>query len=390
MYEFDNITNRYQGYSKKYHKYPENQDIIPLWVADMDFFVAPEIYQALERQLNHRVFGYSIHQEHVKSTIANFVTTKYNLKITENDVMWLPGLVAGINLACRTLLAEDEALITMTPAYPPFLSAPNYAKRRFFTSSLIQQDEQWQINFTELEELIKNPQNKIKLLLLCNPHNPTGRSWRNQELTQLHELAKKYNLYVCSDEIHSGLILDKDITHIPFASLNDDAASRTVTLMAPTKTFNIAGLTCAYALSSSADIKQRYKSMMDGLYSNINIFGVAACEAALTTADEWLSSLLDYLRNNQQLVMQYILTWNGFTMLKNDATYLAWIDGREFAKKYNNANLQIFFEEAGVGLSDGAEFSTDGFLRLNFATSVAILEKALKRMQTAIAKAQNT
>ncbi len=384
MYEFDNITNRYQGYSKKYHKYSADKNIIPLWVADMDFFVAPEIYSALEDTLTHRVFGYSIHQEKVKDSIASYITSRYNYKITENDVMWLPGLVAGINLACRTLTNHGESIIAVTPSYPPFISAAKYAERDIFTSALIENNNRWEINFAEIEEIIANPKNNVKLFLLCNPHNPTGRSWSRAELIKLDEIAKKYDLFVCSDEIHSGLILDKTIKHIPFASLNEDAASRTVTLMAPTKTFNIAGLTCAYAISTSELIKQKYKSMMDGLYSNINVFGVAACEAALHDGDKWLEELLNYLRINQELVFNTVNSWDSFKAIKNEATYLAWLDGREFAKKHNIDNLQVFFENAGVGLSDGSEFFADGFLRLNFATSHETLKNALNRMTNAV------
>lgn len=382
MYNFDHIPDRMTGYSRKWHKYP-NQDVIPLWIADMDFPAAPEVKSALQKILDHGVYGYSMNQENVQFDLVKYLQNQYQWTIETQDIMWLNGMVAGINLACRALTESGDGILTATPIYPHFLHAPKWADRGLVTLELEVIDNQWQWDFTKLESLVADPSNNIKLILICNPHNPVGRAWNKEELLKILAIANKYDLWVCSDEIHCGLVLDKK-PHIPFASLNADAAKRTVTLMSPSKTFNLAGLNCAYAIASNPIIRKKFAKIMNGLFSSLNNFGVAACQAALTQGQPWHNELITYLNGNADLVCESVTSWSDFKIIRPEATYLAWIDGREFVKKHNIVNLQKFFEEHGTGLSDGAEFGLAGFVRLNFATSREILSTGLQRMHAAI------
>lgn len=382
MYDFDTPIDRYVGYSKKWHKYPE-RDILPLWVADMDFPAAPEIMASLEHSLRHGVFGYSIQPDVVKNDVVTYLKHEYNWEITSADILWLPGTVAGINLSCRALTGDNEAVITATPIYPPFLSAPKLSDRGLITTELVKTDGVWQWNLADLEQKILQSPKKARLLLLCNPHNPVGRVWTRDELEQLLELAIRHDLLICSDEIHCGLVLDLNSKHIPFASLNAEAAKRTVTLMAPSKTYNLAGLNCAFVVASNLTLRTKFMNAMRGLFSEVNTFGITACQAAFTKCSAWREELLDYLRTNRDLVVRELANLPDLEVTVPEATYLAWIDGRKLCAKYQITNLEKFFEAAGVGLSNGADFGGEGFVRLNFATNRAILNEALQRMKLA-------
>ena len=219
---------------------------------------------------------------------------------------------------------------------------------------------------------------------MCNPHNPVGRAWSQVELTKLHALAKKYNLWVCSDEIHCELILAKNIKHIPFASLNDDANMRTLTLMAQSKTYNLAGLDCAYAIAANPEIRRCVQAITNGVFFSPNVFGLTATNTAILDGEKWHNELIQYLNANLELVYTEINKLAGFYMLKPEATYLAWIDGREFVAKHGIPDLFKFFEQHGVGLSDGGDFGSVGFVRLNYATTRANLNEALARMKVAV------
>lgn len=383
MYDFDTPIDRYAGYSQKWHKYPK-RDVLPLWVADMDFITAPEIMASLEQTLQHGVFGYSIQQNLVKNDVVTYLKHEYEWDVNTTDIIWLPGTVAGINLSCRALIGANDAVITATPIYPPFLSAPKLSERGLITTELVEVGGVWQWDLADLEQKILQSPKKARLLLLCNPHNPVGRVWTRVELEQILELAIRYDLLICSDEIHCGLVLDSERKHIPFASLNAEATKRTVTLMAPSKTYNVAGLNCAFVIASNPILRTKFVNAMRGLFSEINTFGIAACQAALTKGAAWRSELLDYLRLNRDLVVRELANVAGLKVTTPEATYLAWIDGRELCAKYSIANLQQFFEAAGVGLSNGADFGSIGFVRLNFGTNRAILSDALRLMREAI------
>ena len=383
MYDFDKVIDRKQSYSKKWRKYA-GKDILPLWVADMDFTAPPAVLAALQRTLDHGVFGYSMHQEEVRRDIVDYLQREYNWGVAEKDIIWIHGLVCGLNLASQALSDVDQAIITATPIYPPFMSAPLNAGRELLKTPLLEVNGDWRWNWEDLEKQLAAARIKPKLLLLCNPHNPIGKMWTREELEQLLEFAIRNDLVVCSDEIHCDLILDENRKHIPFASISKEAAERSITLMAPSKTYNVAGLNCSFAIVSNPVIRNKFAKIMRGLFGDLNSFGGAACQAAYNECDDWRNELLIYLRANRDLIVQTLTAYPDLQLSIPEATYLLWIDGRKLCAKYKIDNLQQFFEQAGVGLSDGAEFDLPGFVRLNFGTSRVTLTQALERMVTAL------
>ena len=375
-FDFDTPVDRHGTASVKWNKYG-SRDIIPMWVADMDFACAPAIVQALRKRVDHPVYGYSEPPSGlVDATIAH-LQNDYGWKIQPEWIVWLPGLVVGLNVACRAFGREGADVLTAVPIYPPFLSAPANAARNAVRVQMVEANGTWRWDMAALERSITP---SSRLLLLCNPHNPVGRVFSRDELLEIADACARHNLILCSDEIHNGLVLDTDKRHIPAASLGEEIAQRTVTLMSASKTFNLPALGCAYAIASNPDVRARLKKAMAGIVHHVGLMGYVATEAAYRDGKEWQLALLDYLRGNRDLVEREIPKMAGLRIWHAEATYLSWIDARELPTK---DPLQ-FFSDAGVGLYDGALFGAPGFLRLNFACPRALLEKVLLRMSRAI------
>jgi cystathionine beta-lyase len=375
-FDFDPPVDRHGTASVKWNKYG-NRDIIPMWVADMDFACAPAIVQALRKRVDHPVYGYSEPpSDLVDATIAH-LQNDYGWKIQPEWIVWLPGLVVGLNVACRAFGREGADVLTAVPIYPPFLSAPANAARNAVRVQMVEANGTWRWDMAALERSITP---SSRLLLLCNPHNPVGRVFSRDELLEIADACARHNLILCSDEIHNGLVLDTDKRHIPAASLGEEIAQRTVTLMSASKTFNLPALGCAYAIASNPDVRARLKKAMAGIVHHVGLMGYVATEAAYRDGREWQLALLEYLRGNRDVVEREIPKMAGLRIWHAEATYLSWIDARELPTK---DPLQ-FFSDAGVGLYDGALFGAPGFLRLNFACPRALLEKALERMARAV------
>jgi cystathionine beta-lyase len=285
--------------------------------------------------------------------------------------------VTGLNVVCRALGEEGDDVMTAVPVYPPFLTAPEHFRRNLVKVPLEEKNNRWKFDFDRLERSITA---KTRLFILCNPHNPVGRVYTRDELETLAALCKKHDIVICSDEIHCGLILDEDKPHIPAASLDPDTAARTITLMAASKTFNLPGLGCAFAVISEKSLRLRFKKAMAGIVSMVNALGYTAARAAFEDCDDWHAALLDYLRGNREIVQTAVRGMPHLSMAPVEATYLAWIDMRAAGIR----NPTAFFEDAGVGLQDGIEFVGPGFVRLNFGCSRSLLEKALQRMAVAL------
>lgn len=383
-FNFDTPVERNGTDSEKWAKYTA-RDILPLWVADMDFAAPPAIIDALQSRIAHGVFGYNQPTLSQTQAVVDYLARQFDYTIDPSWIVWLPGLVSGLNIACRAAGAASDAAFTATPIYPPFLSAPKNAGRPLVSVPLVQEKNRWVWDFDAVDAALKKT--KTKLFLLCHPHNPTGRAWEKNELQQIAQLAKKHDLIICSDEIHNGLILSPHISpyhqHRLFASLDEDIAQRTITLMAPSKTFNIPGLGAAFALIANPQLKKQFTAAMAGIVPHTNLLGMAALEAAFTQCDAWHAALLDYLRNNAQRVERAIANIPGLAMHPVEATYLAWIDARELARQRGITDPAKYFENHGLGLSDGAAFGAPGFVRLNFGTQQTILEEALRRLHAA-------
>ncbi len=383
-FDFDIAIERAGSDSVKWAKYAGRIDpggIIPLWVADMDFAAPPAVIEALHRRLDHGVFGYNQPTASQIDAVVGYLERHFDWRIDHEWIVWLPGLVSGLNVACRAVGNAGDAVFTATPIYPPFLSAPEYSGRRVASAPLVRDSAGWLWDFPTVDAVLRTSQ--AKLFLLCHPHNPTGRVWNEDELWQIVLLAEKYDLVVCSDEIHNGLVLSPYHRHRLFATLSAELAARSITLMAPSKTFNIPGLGCAFAIIPDSRLRQNFRHAMHGIVPHVNALGMVATEVALTRCDDWQAALLDYLRGNLRLVERAVADSPGLDMRPVEATYLAWIDAREFAAEHGIANPARWFEQHGVGLSDGAEFGAPGFVRLNFATRRALLEEALQRLRQA-------
>ena len=375
-FDFDTPIDRSGTASVKWNKYG-GRDIIPMWVADMDFACAPAIVEALHRRIDHGIFGYSEPPAGlVDATIAH-LESEYGWKIAPDWIVWLPGLVVGLNVVCRAFGREGADVLTAVPIYPPFLSAPVNGARNAVQVQMIEENGVWRWDMAALERAITP---SARLLLLCNPHNPVGRVFSGDELKAIADVCVRHNLVLCSDEIHSGLILDTDKRHIPVASLSEEIAQRTVTLMSTSKTFNLPALGCAYAIAANAELRNKLRKAMAGIVHHVGLMGYIATQAAYRDGKPWQSALLDYLRGNRDLVEREIGRIPALRIWHAEATYLSWIDAR--ALPINNA--AEFLEEAGVGLYDGAQFGAAGFLRLNFACPRSLLEQALDRISRSL------
>jgi cystathionine beta-lyase len=369
---FDTPIDRRGTDSIKWSKYA-GRDILPLWVADMDFAAPPPVLDALQQRIVQGVFGYGGPWPSLTESVLAHLESQYSWKIEAEWIVWLPGLVTGLNVACR---AVDGDVLTATPIYPPFLSAPQFSGRKLNRCELAQSNGEWHWEKSALKNALTVT---TKLFLLCHPHNPVGRCWSRDELLDLAAFAEENDLVVCSDEIHCGLILDADKRHIPFASLSPEAAKRSITLMAPSKTYNIPGLGCAFAVIPDANLRRKFLRAMDGIVPHVNVLGLAACEVAYRDCADWHDELITYLRGNRDQTLVTVNAEKGVKMSRVEATYLAWIDVRELGLEKPAAH----FEEHGLGLSDGSDFGAPGWLRFNFGCTRQTLDQALDRFSKA-------
>lgn len=376
LFDFDTLVERRGTASMKWEKY-KNKDIIPMWVADMDFRSPPAVIRAIEQRTAYGVFGYTLTPEDLNGQVVSMLQETYDWCVKPEWLVWLPGLVSGLNVACRAVGNDGDEVMTAVPVYPPFLSAPGFSRRGLVKIPLEEIDNCWQFDFDRLEHMITD---KTRLFILCNPHNPVGRVYTRSELAELAAICDKHDIVICSDEIHCELILDKDKAHIPAATLDPDVAARTITLMAPSKTFNLPGLGCAFAVISQKKLRRQFKNQMAGIVPRPNVLGYAAAMASFAECADWHAALLDYLRANLETITRAIRQMPPFSMAPVEATYLAWIDMRSSGLK----SPVSFFEESGVGLQDGIEFDGPGFARLNFGCPRSLLEKALERMTAAM------
>jgi cystathionine beta-lyase len=369
---FAGVIDRRGGDSLKWNRYA-GRDVLPLWVADMDFAAPPAIVRALEKRVAHGCFGYAEATPALLAAVLGHLQRAYGWQVEADWLVWLPGLVSGLNVACRAI---DGDVLTATPIYPPFLSAPGLSGKALATAPLQQLAGRWLWDFAALQRALTP---NSRLLLLCHPHNPVGRAWDDDELAQIAAFCNEHQLIVCSDEIHCQLLLDQQRRHRPLATIDADLAQRSITLMAPSKTYNIPGLACAFAVIPNTALRRRFTATMRGIVPHVNALGLAAMEAAYRDCDDWQQALLAVLRNNRDRVTAVLGAIPGLRVNHVEATYLAWIDARGLGV----GDATAFFEEAGVGLSNGADFGLPGWLRLNFGCPRATLDAALERMLNA-------
>jgi cysteine-S-conjugate beta-lyase len=380
-FDFDTVIERRGTDSQKWQKYA-GRDILPLWVADMDFKSSPAIISALQERVAQGVFGYA---RPVKSTVDAFVNAmeqRYGWGIDPAWVVWLPGLVVGLNIVAQAFAQPGEEVITLTPIYPPFMSAPKNSVRNSVQVPLQLNAAQrrWEIDWDGLDRAVTA---KTKIFLLCNPHNPVARVWRRDELVRIGELCVRHNLVLCSDEIHCDLILN-DLPHVPTALLGDAIAKRTITLMAPSKTYNIPGLGTSIAIIPDVQLRAQFVRATAGVVAEVTSLGFTACEAAYRDSEAWRQALLATLRGNRDFLVDYIARELPGVVIEApiEATYLAWLN----VSALNLSDPIAHFEKHGVGLSDGAFFGSPKgrHVRINFGCPRATLTEALIRMKRAL------
>jgi cystathionine beta-lyase len=376
---FDHPADRQGSDSIKWAKYAgrtsrHGEPLLPMWVADMDFAAPPPVLAALRQRLDHGIFGYGHATAAYRETLCAAMVRDYRWAVQPEWIVPLAGLVSGLNVAARAIGEAGDAVVTAIPVYPPFMTAPRHMERELVTVPLAEA-ERWS---WDLEALRGAHTPRTRGLFLCHPHNPVGRVWTPAELDALAAHAEEKDLVVVSDEIHCDLILEPGLRHEPFARRSAAMAARTITLMAPSKTYNIPGLGAAFAIIPNANLRRRFERALAGICAHPNLLGQLACEVAYSDAClPWRAALLDYLRGNRDCLMT-LDGVGGLRFLKPEATYLAWLDCRAL----DSADPARFFEEElGLGLSDGADFGRPGFLRLNFGCPRATLEEALRRLR---------
>ncbi|MDX1809076.1 MAG: PatB family C-S lyase [Sulfurospirillaceae bacterium] len=375
MNDFDKRIDRLGTHCAKWDKY-QDQDVIPAWVADMDFHSPSCLNEALIKRVEHGVFGYTKIDESTIQATIDFIKRHHDWDIKEEWIVWTHGVVVSMNIACRMLLENDE-IITTTPVYPHFIKAPKNAQKKVTQVPLRKVNNRWSIDFDEFESHINS---YCKLFLFCNPHNPGGTVFTREELEKISDICIKHDLLICTDEIHADLVINPDIKHIPIASLNADIKERSITLMAPSKTFNIAGLQSSFAIIPNKELRLRFEKELTGIGGGINLLAITATKSVYSDGDDWLKDLKSYLLENFNLVKDFVHKNKNLKMLSNDASFLAWIDCSALKVK----NPYEFFLQFGVGLSEGAGFGDANFVRLNFGTNKETLRKILTRMQTAL------
>ncbi len=380
-FDFDTVPARLGTDSQKWQKYA-GRDILPLWVADMDFKSSPEIIAALHDRVAHGIFGYARPVKSTVDAVVDALQRNYAWKIDPAWIVWLPGLVCGLNITAQAFAQAGEEVLTLTPVYPPFMSAPKNSARLSTQAAFVLRDGHWEIDWDALACAVTP---RTKLFYLCNPHNPLARVWRREELIRLGEFCAQHHLVLCSDEIHCDLILDPTLHHLPAASLSPEISARTVTLMAPSKTYNVPGLGTSFAIISDPALRAQFIRASAGVVAEVTALGFTACEAAYRDSEAWRQALLTYLRGNRDFLLDYLAREIPGIRVEApiEATYLAWLN----LEALHLADPVAHFETHGVGLSEGAYFGTPKghYVRLNFGCPRATLAEALHRMKTAVA-----
>ena len=375
-FDFDTPIDRRGTGSLKWEAVA-GRDILPMWVADMDFASPPPVIEALRRRVEHRVYGYAVAPEELTEVFIRRCRERYGWPVEREWLLWLPGVVPGLSLACRALTEPGATIATFTPVYPPFLAVPGESGRPQTTLPLRRHGARETIDLADLEFMAASG---TRLLLLCSPHNPTGTVFSRAELRDLGAFCREHDILVCSDEIYADLILD-DSAHVPFPVAAPDMAGRCVTLLSPGKTFNLTGLHIGVAVIPDPVLRRRFADEARHLVPRPNALAYTAALAAYRDGEPWRRELLRVLQRNAKTVATFLSEHPSLRSIPPAATYLAWIDARDAGRPDPSA----LFRAAGVELSSGTPFGAEGFVRLNFACPTVTLEAGLARLGRALA-----
>ena len=385
-FNFDKIIDRTNNFSAKWSEMNKNfgtNDLLPMWVADMDFLTAPCVMEALKDRLEQGIFGYTTRPSSYNESIVNWLDNRFSWKINQEWLMFSPAVITSISLLIQNLTQKNDKIMIQEPVYSPFHNIVESNERSLVISPLVKLDDgSYVMDYEDIEAKIKD----VKVFILCNPHNPVGRVWTREELTRLGEICLKHNVLIISDEIHSDIIL-KNHKHTPFASISKEFSENTITCMAPTKTFNLAGLQSSFLVISNP----YYYEVMDKAFSILDIkrnnaFSLVATEAAYNYGEDWLYELIKYIEDNVDFAIDYIKNhMPQLKVKKPEGTYLLWVD-------FSNLNVDkedlknALINKGRIALSDGSSFGIggDGYYRINLACPRSMVLEGLKRIEFAI------
>lgn len=384
---FQHIYNRKQTNSLKWDQLKvvfQTEDVIPLWVADMDFKAPEEVNQAIMERASHGIYGYTIITEEIKNNVSNWVHNRHGWKIDNRLLTFSPSVLTSLHIAIQSFTNDDDKIIIQTPVYTPFFNIIKKGNRQIVRNPLHFNGEKYEIDFEDFEAKLKQG---VKAFILCSPHNPVGRVWERWELVKMAELCLQYNVLIFSDEIHADLVF-AGYKHTPIASLSDEIAKQTITYMSPTKTFNLAGLQASFMITSD---RQKQRIMEEQLaisgFNMLNMMGIVALDAAYKYGEQWLHQLLKTIEENKQIARQMIMdqTNGRLKIVDSEGTYLLWMDCSKLGM--NDKELQQFMiHKAKVGLNPGTAYGEEGnqYMRINIACPTSVLKQAIHQIVTAV------
>lgn len=386
-YDFDKVVERRNTNSTKWDSVAAlfgSEDVLPLWVADMDFRIPQPIIDAISERIKHPVFGYTRVSSSTIDAVLERLETKYGWKVSPEAVIVTPGVVPAVNAAVKAYAGEGGAVVVQSPAYPPFWATGPNNKVRTVTNLLRLEGGRYEMDFDALERAFA--ESGAKAMILCSPQNPVGRVWTREELVKLGEIALKAGAVVISDEIHCELIY-KGFKHVPFASISPEFAANSVTCFSPSKTFNIPGMHCSVAIIPDEELRKRFNEARSGIQGSPDFLAVIAMEAAFRYGDEWLEQVMDYIEGNLEFLLKYMEERiPAIKPIRPEGTYLVWLDCRGLGIDDPKELQRFFSEKAKVGMNAGYTFGPggEGFMRMNIACARSILEEALKRIEEAV------
>jgi cysteine-S-conjugate beta-lyase len=385
MFDFDEQINRLNTDSVKWNGIKMiygTEDILPMWVADMDFASPHQIKEALMKRVEHGIFGYGVPSSEINTVVKHWVKRRYKWDIKEEWLIPSSGVVTSIAFAIQALTEKGDKVLIQTPVYYPFYSMIENNGRKIVKNPLVLKNDKYEIDFNDFEDKLKSG---VKLFILCSPHNPVGRVWTRKELEKMGELCERYGVYIVSDEIHADIIYEPNV-HTPMASLNRYWENNSITCIAPSKTFNIPGLQASVMIIPSSEIREKVRTVQGTIgFHGLNIFGNVAMEAAYKYGEEWLEALLPYLQKNRDALIQFIREEiPELNVVTPEGTYLVWIDCRKLGLSDDEIKERLI-HRGKLGLEPGVKYGTEGagFVRMNIGCTYKTLQDGLKRLKRA-------
>jgi cysteine-S-conjugate beta-lyase len=383
---FDEVHNRLNTRSMKWDLREfifQNEDVLPMWVADMDFQAPPEVNDALMKRAEHGIYGYTVVDNDVKDSIVNWLNTRHNWEINRDWLSFSKGVVTSLHMAIRAFTEPNDKVLIQTPVYTPFYKVIQAHDREIVKNPLIEENNYYTIDFDDFEEKLKTG---VKAFVLCSPHNPVGRVWKKEELEEMARLCLKHNVLIISDEIHADLVFSGQ-KHIPIASLSEEIADQTITCMAPSKTFNLAGLEVSYVITSNKEKREKLiaEFQKQGHGNGLNTMANTALEAAYNYGSSWLNELLDVLESHKDYVTEKLESNTDLRVTPSEGTYLLWIDCSSLGLDAKELK-EFMTHQAKVGLNAGIDYGEEGklYMRMNLACPRATIEEGTKRIIEAV------